>query len=224
MSDEQPPPSLRLRPRNRDAAAASVPSPLPPSTPDALLAPVAPPPVSAKPVKPKAATSATRRLLLGVGLLLLGGGGAGTYFYLMMEEPPPPPPLVRRAVVPLVPKPAPAAPAEAPIVPASESVGRDLLPPLPGTQKAEAAVAAKPTKASAVPVMTMAFRLWLEDVRINGVTASAGSVPRVIINGRLVRPGDTIDSAEGIVFESVDTEKKCVMFRNRSGFVAGKPY
>jgi hypothetical protein len=46
----------------------------------------------------------------------------------------------------------------------------------------------------------------------------------VIINGRLVRPGDTIDSTEGIVFESVDTEKKCVMFKNRAGFVAAKPY
>ncbi len=196
----------------------SVPPPLPPATP------VAPPPAVVKPVKPKAGSAASRRLLLGVFVLLLVGGGAGTYFYLMMEEPPPPPPLVRRAVVPQVPKPAPAAPAEVPPVPAPESRGLDPLPPAPGAQKAEAAVAAKPTKAPAAPVMTPAFRLWLDGVRINGVTASAGSVPRVIINGRLVRPGDTIDSAEGIVFESVDTEKKCVMFRNRAGFLAAKPY
>jgi hypothetical protein len=196
----------------------SGPPPLPPATP------VAPPPAVVKPVKSKAATSASRRLLLGVFVLLLLGGGAGSYFYLMMEEPPPPPPLVRRAVVPQVPKPAPAAPAEAPIVPALESAGLDPLPPAPGTQKTEAAVAAKPTKAPPVPVMTPAFRLWLDGVRINGVTASPGSVPRVIINGRLVRPGDTIDSVEGIVFESVDTEKKCVMFKNRAGFVAAKPY
>jgi hypothetical protein len=105
-----------------------------------------------------------------------------------------------------------------------ELAGLDPLPPAPGSPKPDAAVVAKPTKAPVVPVMTPAFRLWLEGVRINGVTASAGSVPRVIINGRLVRPGDTIDSTEGIVFESVDTEKKCVMFKNRAGFVAAKPY
>lgn len=187
-------------------------------------APVAPPPLVVKPAKPKAATSSPRRLILGGLVLLLLGGGTGAYFYLMQEEPPPPPPLVRRAPVPQIPKPAPAAPVVVPPVPNPELAGLDPLPPAPGSQKPEAAVAAKPTKAPVVPVMTPAFRLWLDGVRINGVTASAGSVPRVIINGRLVRPGDTIDSTEGIVFESVDTEKKCVMFKNRAGFVAAKPY
>ncbi len=186
-----------------------------------------PPPLVVKSVKPKATTSSFRLLILGCLVLLLVGGGAGTYFFLMQDEPPPPPPLVRRAPVTPVPKPAPAAPAVVPPVPSlptPELAGLDPLPPAPGSPKPEAAVVAKPTKAPVVPVMTPAFRLWLEGVRINGVTASAGSVPRVIINGRLVRPGDTIDSTEGIVFESVDTEKKCVMFKNRAGFVAAKPY
>jgi hypothetical protein len=187
-------------------------------------APVARPPLVVKPAKPKAAASSPRALILGGLVLLLLGGGAGAYFYLMQEEPPPPPPLVRRAPVTPVPKPAPAAPAVAPSVPTPELAGLDPLPPAPGIQKPEAAAPAKPTKAPVVPVMTPAFRLWLDGVRINGVTASAGSVPRVIINGRLVRPGDTIDSTEGIVFESLDTEKKCVMFKNRAGFVAAKPY
>jgi len=189
-------------------------------------APVAPPPLVVKPAKPKAATSAPRRLILGGLVLLLLGGGTGAYFYLMQEEPPPPPPppLVRRAPVPQIPKPAPAAPVVVPPVPTPESAGLDPLSSAPVIQTPEAAVPAKPTKAPVVPVMTPAFRLWLDGVHINGVTASAGSVPRVIINGRLVRPGDTIDSTEGIVFESLDTETKCVMFKNRAGFVAAKPY
>ena len=185
---------------------------------------VAPPVVVVNLVKPNALKCAPPRLILGVLALLLLVGGSAAYFYLMQEEPPPPTPLVRRSVVPLVPKPFSATPGVVPPAPTPESVGIDQLPPAPGPQKAEAVVAAKPNKAPVVPVMTPAFRLWLEGVRINGVTASASTVPRVIINGRLVRPGDTIDSAEGIVFESVDTEKKCVMFRNRSGFVASKPY
>lgn len=200
---------------------AHVSSPVARATPPPLPTP---PPVVVKPAKPKAATSAPRRLILGGLVLLLLGGGTGAYFFLMQEEPPPPPLLVRRAPVPQIPKPAPAAPVVVPPVPNPELAGLDPLPPAPGSQKPEAAVTAKPTKAPVVPVMTPAFRLWLDGVRINGVTASAGSVPRVIINGRLVRPGDTIDSTEGIVFESVDTEKKCVMFKNRAGFVAAKPY
>ncbi|MCS6278476.1 MAG: hypothetical protein H2171_14275 [Opitutus sp.] len=204
-----------------EASAASVSSPVARATPPPL--PTSPPLV-VKPVKPKAATRSPRALILGGLVLLLVSGGAGAYFYLMQEEPPPPPPLVRRAPVAPVPKPAPATPAVVAPVPTPDLAGLDPLPPAPGSPKPEAAVAAKPTKAPVVPVMTPAFRLWLEGVRINGVTASAGSVPRVIINGRLVRPGDTIDSTEGIVFESVDTEKKCVMFKNRAGFVAAKPY
>ncbi len=203
------------------------------------VAPLARPPlpgtlpaVEAKALKLKVAARNSRRLMLGLLGLLLVGGGAGGYFYLMQEEVPPPrpvaakpasPPIVKRVETPAVaasvvePVAAPVAPP--PTVPVIES-----LPAAPTTALSETKPAIKPPKAPAAPVMTPAFRLWLEGVRINGVSATAGVAPRVIINGRLVRPGDTIDSAEAITFDSLDVERRMVMFRNRAGMVAGKPY
>jgi hypothetical protein len=190
------------------------------------------PAVEAKALKLKVAARNSRRLMLGLLGLLLVGGGAGGYFYLMQEEVPPPrpvaakpasPPIVKRVETPAVaasvvePVAAPVAPP--PTVPVIES-----LPAAPTTALSETKPAIKPPKAPAAPVMTPAFRLWLEGVRINGVSATAGVAPRVIINGRLVRPGDTIDSAEAITFDSLDVERRMVMFRNRAGMVAGKPY
>ena len=191
-------------------------------------APIAPPVGKVKAAKPKVAPPAPRKLILALLVLLLVGGGAGGYFYVMQEDAPPPI-AIKRATPPVV-KPA----AEAPVAATPETV--EPLPPPPvavaieplltGPESALTAPTAvsKPAKAAPVPVMTPAFRLWIDGVRINGVAISAGSAPRVIINGRLVRPGDTIDNAEGIVFESLDAENKQVMFRNRAGMVAGKPY
>lgn len=67
-----------------------------------------------------------------------------------------------------------------------------------------------------------AFRVWIDGVRISGVVL--GESPRAIINGRLVRPGDVVDASEGIVFDGVDVERKQVVFRNRTGLFASKPY
>jgi len=40
----------------------------------------------------------------------------------------------------------------------------------------------------------------------------------------LVHPGDTIDTARGVVFDHVDTAKKEFFFRDRSGAVMSKSY
>jgi len=193
--------------------------------------PVAPTAAGVKAIKPKPVAGKRTRLILVLLLLVLVCGGAGTYYFLMQEEPPPPEPLVRRPVAPLVTKADTTVPVTAPVsappvapVPTPKSLGLEPLPDALGSLSTGVAVVAKPVKAPVAPVMTSAFRLWLESVRINGVTLKAGALPRVIINGRLVRPGDTIDATEGIVFESVDTENKCILFRNRAGFVASKPY
>jgi hypothetical protein len=51
------------------------------------------------------------------------------------------------------------------------------------------------------------------------------SLPRrFIINGRLVRLGDTVDASEGISFHALDVERRMLMFRNHAGMVAGKGY
>ncbi len=195
------------------------------------------PSVEAKALKLKVAARNSRRLILGLFVLLVVGGGAGGYFYLMQEEVPPPRPVSAKPSSPPIVKPvktpavaaAEGAPVAAPV--AVALVGPPptvpVIDPLPAaltTAPSETKPAIKPPKAPAAPVMTPAFRLWLEGVRINGVSATAGAAPRVIINGRLVRPGDTIDSAEAITFDSLDVERRMVMFRNRAGMVAGKPY
>ncbi len=197
--------------------------------PPALPAPGALPAVEAKALKLKAKARNSRLVALAASALLLLGGGAGGYFFLMQEEPPPAKPVAVRPAAPPVAKPAvtpvAAAPVtEAPLPPSPAAPAIEPLPAAPAAARTEATVATKPTKAPAAPVMTAAFRLWLEGVRINGVSATAGAAPRVIINGRLVRPGDTIDSAEAITFDSLDVDRRMVMFRNRAGMVAGKSY
>lgn len=66
------------------------------------------------------------------------------------------------------------------------------------------------------------FLTWVDTVKISGVVN--GATPRAIINGLLVRPGDTIDSARGIVIDHLDAERKQVYFRDRSGAVTSKSY
>jgi hypothetical protein len=74
----------------------------------------------------------------------------------------------------------------------------------------------------AVPVVTPAFRAWIESARVTGVIT--GTSPKAIINGRLVRPGDMIDAGEGIALDSIDAANKQLVFRSRSGATATKSY
>lgn len=87
---------------------------------------------------------------------------------------------------------------------------------------AAAAAAAAQKDAPVRLVMTPAFRAWIDEVRITGVVS--GAAPRAIINGRLFRPGDMVDATAGITFESLDGERKQVMFRDDTGMLAGKGY
>ena len=191
--------------------------------------PVVPPASVAKLTKPKS-SSVPSRLLLGLlGFVVVVGGG-GYYWFFMREDAPPPAPVVAKPQPRPVPSPAPVPKAPEPVAAAKLTPPETpAIAPLPAAPAgieplATGGPAPKPVKAPVVPVMTPAFRTWLEAVRINGVAVNASSAPRVIINGRLVRPGDTIDAAEGIVFESIDLERKLILFRNRAGFVASKPY
>jgi hypothetical protein len=208
-----------------------------PSSVDLPLAPtvkkLVPPPLpgtKSLAVKPKAANGSRRVLWVVLGLVVLIGG-AGAYYFLVMDSAPPPESVVTRHLppaVPVVPQKA-VQPAPTPALPAPPAAEVLAIAPLPTTavmgegDAASAPAKVKP-KAASIPVMTPAFRQWLEGVRINGVTMSSGNVPRVIINGRLVRPGDTVDNALGIVYDSIDLERKEVLFRNQAGVVARKAY
>lgn len=155
--------------------------------------------------------------LLGVGVLLAAGGG---YYFFIAQEPPPPPVVVKPKVVP---PPVATQPSEARAEPPAPRPS--TLPPLPpppsfSNASQTAAQAAQPTGPTAA--QAAAFRAWLDEARISGVVS--GTSPRAIINNRLVRPGDVVDASAGITFDSVDVEKKEVIFRSRHGSVGGKSY
>ncbi len=99
------------------------------------------------------------------------------------------------------------------------------IAPLPPPPTALQPVVSKPEDANTVPaapVATPAFRAWVNDARVSGVRS--GSSTMAIINGRLARPGDMVDAAEGIAFDGVDSAQKLLNFRARNGAVLTKPY
>jgi hypothetical protein len=166
--------------------------------------------VKAPAIKPKAAPRHSRLMLVGVFALVLLGGGAGAFFFLMQKAPPPAHPIPFSRLPPKT--------VTAPVL------AVEPLPAAPAIAPADATPAPKPANRPVAPVMSPAFRLWIEAARINGVSATPGVAPRVIINGRLVRLGDTVDASEGISFHALDVERRMLMFRNRAGMVAGKGY
>ena len=64
-----------------------------------------------------------------------------------------------------------------------------------------------------------AYRAFLANVETTGTMQS--SPARIILNGRLDRAGDEIDSALGIVFDRIDSEKKLI-FKDKSGAIVTK--
>ena len=58
------------------------------------------------------------------------------------------------------------------------------------------------------------FRTYVANVKISGVFQ--GTPSRAFINGRMTRVGDTVDGPLGIVFESVDPDRKAIVLFARS--------
>lgn len=199
-------------------------SPLP-SGPDTSAAPVtlpavSPPPSAKAALKPPAKKSQARAVLMLIALVVIAGGGAA-YFFLMGEGAPEPVAVIRPPVPgSQTPATAPGseAPVPKPVVRPSSVFKIEPLPPPPSAVMAAAVAKQVPVRA----VMTPAFRAWIDEARITGVVS--GASPRVIINGRLMRPGDMVDASAGIVFDSLDPERKRVMFRDGTGMLAGKGY
>ncbi|MBI4623303.1 MAG: hypothetical protein HY736_08810 [Verrucomicrobia bacterium] len=74
------------------------------------------------------------------------------------------------------------------------------------------------TEVDAAPDASPAFRSFVMNAKIAGVFwGSPGTPARAFINGKLARPGETVDSGLGVVFEGVDTEKKQLIFKDKSG-------
>ena len=111
------------------------------------------------------------------------------------------------------------------------------------TKAAKSAVVVKPKPAVPPPPATMTpvtrglaasvqleagvdaspeFRTFVANARVSGVFQ--GAPPRAMINGKLTRVGETTDPTLGVIFEGLDTEKKQLIFRDRSGAVISRRY
>jgi hypothetical protein len=83
-------------------------------------------------------------------------------------------------------------------------------------------VSATNDNVSAAAEASPAFRSFVANAKISGVFQ--GAPPRVMINGRLARAGDTVDSALAITFDGIDPDKKLILFKDKFGAVVTRRY
>jgi hypothetical protein len=102
-------------------------------------------------------------------------------------------------------------PANKVAVPKSVSTQALLSPGIAATAEVEAAAAATP-----------AFRSFVANAKVSGVFQ--GSPSRALVNGRMAREGETVDSGLGIVFDGVDAERKLLIFKDKSGATVSRKY
>ena len=67
-----------------------------------------------------------------------------------------------------------------------------------------------------------AFRSYVANAKVSGVFQ--GSPPRIMLNGRLVRGGEVIDGGLNITFDSIDADKKLLLFKDKSGATVTRRY
>jgi hypothetical protein len=67
-----------------------------------------------------------------------------------------------------------------------------------------------------------AFSSFVANAKIGGV--AEGAAPKVFINGRLARMGETVDASLGIVFERLEPEKRLLVFKDRTGAIVTRRY
>lgn len=97
----------------------------------------------------------------------------------------------------------------------------------PGTKSATAMTSVAPgiaatTQVEAAPEATSVFRTFVANARVSGVFQ--GSPSRAVINGKLTRVGETVDAVLGIMFDSVDTERRNLVFKDKTGAIVARKY
>ena len=224
MSDETPPPSLRLKPRQR---------------PDAGTPPAAPATAPVRRLPPSVVAASARKRRFWKLLMVAAGGIAMaaaiiSLAYYKFIEPPPPPPKPKPVIVhtePVVAMPATEPDTTKAVVPANDQVERAPAPAVhPHSKPALAAVTTDlapgvtitTESVEAETEATPAFRSFVADAKISGVFQ--GTPPRAFINGRLVRLGEVVDSSLGIRFDSIDPKTKNIVFKDASGATVGRRY
>ncbi len=197
----------------------------------------------AEPYQPKKKKSGAKSIIVFLLTLgLVGGGGYLAYDYLLAVPPPPEP--VPRPVRPKTiqgsavaqatvigdqtakaaavideiidsatqPKTAPSASASA-----SASKGPTVTVSAPSSASSGAVVA--PPAAAGVPTASLAFRAWVENLRVGGVRAAA---QKVFIGGTSYSVGDLVNPQLGITFEGYNAAKRTLIFKDKTGAILEK--
>jgi len=105
--------------------------------------------------------------------------------------------------------------------PPPDAVAAPVLVPGSGSVIAPG-VTAVTNDVMAAPKASAAFRRFVADAHITGVFQ--GTPPRALINGRMIRAGELIDQALGVVFDSIDAEQKTITFKDRAGVPVTRRY
>jgi hypothetical protein len=188
----------------------------------------------------------------GIGVLVLAVA-FGAFFIYRIFFPPPGPVIAKPIPIVVVPKPsaaellAKAATAPGKVIDSGQSAiearraaeqekvdalanGQDAPTPTPtgvGVQVLALADLTKDVKVNnalivAAPEASTAFRTFVANASIGGVFQ--GTPSKAIINGRIVREGQVVDSEMGVSFARVDVRKKMIYFKDASGAEVSKEY
>ena len=99
-------------------------------------------------------------------------------------------------------------PADGVAITATTNVGRNVV--------------ATTDQVEAAPEANSAFRSYVANAKVSGVFQ--GTPARAVINGKLTRAGETADPGLGIMFDSLDPEKRLLIFKDKSGATVSRRY
>lgn len=100
------------------------------------------------------------------------------------------------------------------------------VPAIPADTIEPGVMASMPVRAEASPApepeISEAFHRFVTEMRVSGVFQ--GNPPRALVNGRMVRAGESLDLGLGIVFTGIDAENHLILMQEPLGARAAKKY
>lgn len=111
-------------------------------------------------------------------------------------------------------------PASAPAGAAVPSVAN--RPAVTGQTAVTKGVSASTALEEAAAEASPEFRSFVANAKVSGVFQ--GAPARAFINGRMVRTGENVDATLGIVFEGVDSTKRHLIFKDKTGATVARRY
>ena len=106
--------------------------------------------------------------------------------------------------------------------PAAKAAAKAPAAPVATTSSIAPGITANNADVGAGAEASPAFRSFVANAKVSGVFQ--GNPPRIMLNGRLVRGGEIVDGGLYITFDSIDAEKKMLLFKDKSGATVTRRY